>query len=96
MYNLTEHDYQILMNILREVVPNCEIRIFGSRHKGSSKPYSDIDLAVLGLVGIEQEDNLREALVNSEITVRVDVLNWDTISDAFKSIIETDYSIITL
>ena len=34
--------------LLREHVPECEVRAFGSRAAWTAKDYSDLDLAIVG------------------------------------------------
>lgn len=60
--------------------------------KGCAKPYSD--LVLVGTIEPEKEIQLREALMNSDMTIKVDLLNWNNLSESFKRIIEKEYSVI--
>ena len=82
--------------ILAEHVPACEVRAFGSRVRGKAKPYSDLDLAVVG-GGTLEPDVLRllaEAFEESDLPFRVDVLDWHAIAPAFQRVIEERYEIL--
>ena len=39
---------QTVLEILARCAPGCEARVFGSRYSGKAKPYSDLDLALVG------------------------------------------------
>lgn len=96
MYSLSPQDESILRKLLSHYVGQCEIRVFGSRHKGNAKSYSDMDIALVGEVEATTLIALREALQDSDLTVRVDVLVWSQISDSFKDVIAADYSVLEL
>lgn len=96
MYSLSDKDAEILLEILRKFAAGCEIRAFGSRHKGIAKPYSDLDLVLVGSIEPEKEIELHEALMNSALSIKVDVLQWDKLSESFKEIIEKDYSVLEI
>ena len=74
--------------ILAEHVPECEVRAFGSRATWTAKDYSDLDLAVVGegLLDWRTLDRLKEAFEESDLPMRVDVLDWHAISDSFRKV----------
>ena len=82
--------------ILAEHVPECEVRAFGSRATWTAKDYSDLDLAVVGegLLDWRTLDRLKEAFEESDLPMRVDVLDWHAISDSFREVIERDYVVM--
>lgn len=82
--------------ILAEHVPDCEVRAFGSRVKGKAKIYSDFDLAVVcqNDLGAERLRHLKEAFEESDLPFRVDVLDWNSISESFRRVIEQGYEVI--
>ena len=82
--------------ILREHVPGCEVRAFGSRVRGAAKGYSDLDLAVVasGSLADDTLRRLREAFEQSDLPFRVDVLDWRAISPDFQEVVEKEYEII--
>ena len=82
--------------ILAEHVPECEVRAFGSRATWTAKDYSDLDLAVVGEGPLDWRtlDRLKEAFEESDLPMRVDVLDWHAISDSFRKVVERDYVIL--
>ena len=48
MIDVAAKDLKIIQTILLTHVPHCEVRAFGSRVNHTAKPYSDLDLAVVG------------------------------------------------
>ena len=82
--------------ILREHVPECEVRAFGSRVTGRTKPWSDLDLAVIGpkALGFQRLGLLIEAFQESTLPFRVDVLDWHETSPSFRAIIAQQYAVI--
>ncbi len=87
---------ETIKRILREHVPECEVRVFGSRVTRKAKKYSDLDLAVVG-DGTLDSDTLRllkEAFEESDLPFRVDVLDWHGISASFRKVIEKKFEVI--
>ena len=70
---------ETVKRILAEHVPDCEVRAFGSRATWTAWEYSDLDLAVvspeLARLG-HPAANLREAFEESDLPIRVDVVDW--------------------
>jgi len=91
-------ELEIVREILRRHVPNREVWAFGSRVKGTARPYSDLDLAVLGdqplplLVRAE----LAEEFSESDLPFKVDIVDWATTSERFRQIIESEYVVLPL
>lgn len=82
--------------ILAQHVPDCEVRAFGSRVHGTAKPYSDLDLAVVG-PGRLPRDRVRcleEAFEESTLPIRVDVLDWHAISPGFQAVIAKRFEVL--
>lgn len=96
MIDLAPHHLATVRRILGEHVPDCEVRAFGSRAKWEGQDYSDLDLAVV----CEGDENgwaierLKEAFKDSDLPIRVDVLDWHTIADDFRQAIESDCAVV--
>lgn len=76
--------------ILHRHVPGCEVRAFGSRVTGRARPYSDLDLVVVGPARLpfRQLAALRIAFEESDLPYRVDVLDWHALTPEFQRAIE--------
>nr|WP_269110943.1 nucleotidyltransferase domain-containing protein [Acetobacter senegalensis] len=84
------------MRILNEIVPDREVRAFGSRVTGKAKPFSDLDLAIMGdePLPLETRAWLEEAFSESDLRWKVDVLDWLQVDDDFRSIIGNRWMIL--
>ena len=82
--------------ILREHAPGCEVRAFGSRVAGRAKPWSDLDLAIVGTdaIGWENIAVISEAFQESDLPIRVDVLDWHSVAPGFRAVIARRYAVI--
>ena len=69
---------------------------FGSRVTGMTKPWSDLDLAVMGPepLGFRKVGRLIEAFQESTLPFRVDVLDWHDVSPTFQAIIAEHYAVV--
>jgi len=96
MISITEDERNIILDIFEKYVPDCEVRAFGSRVKGKPKAYSDLDLAVVGKsrLGRNVIFDMKEIFQESELTFRIDLLDWHTVSPEFQKVIEVGYEVI--
>ena len=96
MIDLTPKHLEMIQRILAEHVPECEVRAFGSRVKWAAKDYSDLDLAVVGSEPLSRRQlrRLIEAFEESDVPIRVDVVDWQSLSDWFKEVIAAEYKVI--
>jgi predicted nucleotidyltransferase len=90
---MTVEDLQIVQGILHEYIPNREVWAFGSRVKKSHKPFSDLDLAVMGSESLSlcEMADLSYAFSHSNLPFKVDVVNWATTESTFQNIIRDQY-----
>ncbi len=96
MIDLPPDQLAIVRRLLAQHVPECEVRAFGSRAAGNAKPYSDLDLALVGpeKLAPNKLHRLREAFAESTLSIRVELLDWHTISENFQRIISTSYQVV--
>lgn len=96
MIDLALEHLEKVQAILRQQVPQCEVRAFGSRVSWTAKGYSDLDLAVVasGRLDNDRLRHLQEAFEESDLPFRVDVLDWHAISQEFQRVIEKRYEVI--
>jgi type I restriction enzyme S subunit len=81
--------WRIVRDILRRHVPDHEVWAFGSRTGGRAKPYSDLDLAVIGdrPLPLEVSAALAEDFSESDLPWKVDIVDWATTGESFRKII---------
>ena len=95
---MTAEELSLLQSILKRYVPDFKVWAFGSRVTGTHKPYSDLDLALVGdePISIETRAALSDALSNSALPYKVDIVDWASTSEAFQQIIEKQKLVIQL
>ena len=96
MIDIKPSHFALVKQILKQYIPQCEVRVFGSRYKLNAKPHSDLDLVLIGDAKLDKiiVSRLKEAFAESDLPFRVDVLDWNAISNEFRQIIEQGYEII--
>ncbi|MCX2562026.1 nucleotidyltransferase domain-containing protein [Acetobacter farinalis] len=84
--DITPEERAIVLRILNEIVPDREVRAFGSRVTGKAKPFSDLDLAIMGdePLSLGTRARLEEAFSESELPWKVDVLDWAQVDADFR------------
>jgi predicted nucleotidyltransferase len=93
---LSAQDWQEVCRILRTQTPGVEVWAFGSRAKGTAKPYSDLDLALITTqpLSLTALADINTAFEASDLPIRVDIVDWATTSDAFRAIIARDKVVV--
>lgn len=96
MIAIEKEQLEIIKRILRKYFPEEEIRVFGSRYQHTNKEYSDVDIAIVGKKKIEIQtySKVKEELEESDLKYQVDLIDWETISEEFRKIIEEGYEVI--
>lgn len=94
--DLTAAVVAIVRGVLQDHVPTREVWAFGSRVKGSAKPYSDLDLVVLGNepLTLEEIAALNGAFSESDMPIKVDLVDWASASDNFRAIMRQDHVVL--
>ena len=93
--DLKEEHTKLLLSLLDQFLPDTEVWAYGSRVKGTAKPYSDLDL--VAFVNKDQElalFDLKEALENSSLPFRIDIFAWNDIPEQFKKNIEKEHVVL--
>ena len=90
MIDLAPEHLAMVRKILWETLPECRAVVFGSRARGTSRRFSDLDLAVEGLepLALERLEAFRERLSASDLPVLVDVVDLARVSETFRRRIE--------
>lgn len=87
----------LVRDILRQHLPGVAVWAFGSRARGQAKPYSDLDLALIGSQPIPsaQLAALAEAFSESELRWKVDLVDWARTDPGFRAVIARDKVVLT-
>ena len=81
--------WAMVRDILHRHVPEYAVWAFGSRAKGTAKPYSDLDLAIITdkALSLAVSAALENEFTESDLPWKVDIVDWATTSAAFRKII---------
>ena len=90
MIAVSPDEMEIILKIIKKYVPNCDVLAFGSRLKWTHTDSSDLDLALISKnkLGISIIAQIKEDFMESDIPYKVDVLDYNAISESFKKIID--------
>ena len=83
----------LVLSILDTKLPrNAKVWVFGSRATGRARSYSDLDLAIDAGRRLNLDDlaGLTEALSDSDLPHRVDIVDWHGIDDRWRQTIAAD------
>jgi len=92
---LEEKDLKTAKKLLKMELEgtNSKVYVFGSRADGTARKFSDLDLAI-DFNGQKMPDSIKYELENffevSNISIRVDIVDLNAISENFKKIISPD------
>lgn len=94
--DLNLRDWEIVRDILARHVPQYEVWAFGSRTKGTAKEYSDLDLVVITdqPMSLTLSAAISDDFSESDLPIKVDVVDWATTSETFRRIIEKDKIVV--
>jgi len=96
MIDLERWQLEEIKTVLKHYVPDCEVRVFGSRVNGRSQKFSHLDIALVCSAKLDHHtlEKVKDAFAESDLPIQIDVHDWHTLSDSFKQIIEADYESI--
>jgi predicted nucleotidyltransferase len=94
---LEQTDRDTVLAILRRRIPNRTVWAFGSRTSGKAWKFSDLDLVVVDSEPIPNDvyAQLVEDFDESDLPIRVDLLDWNKIDDKFKPYILESHIVLT-
>lgn len=84
---------RMVQGILRRHLPDgVRVWVFGSRARGGARTWSDLDLALEGPVPLDEDTLLAvtDAFEQSELSLRVDVVDLARVSERFRRIVESE------
>jgi uncharacterized protein len=89
---------RILLDILNRHAPDAEVWAYGSRVTGNAHEGSDLDLVIRNPGRLDKAQKnisrLREALIESNLPILVELLDWARISEPFRREIERQHVIV--
>ena len=90
--DLPPQDLQFVRQTFAKAYPHLKVVVFGSRVTGRAKRYSDLDLCLFNeeRLGLAALTALQETFRESALPIRVDLVEWITLSADFKNIISHD------
>ena len=97
MLDLKASHLSIVKAILKKHLSTQEVWAFGSRVNGTAKPHSDLDLVVRGHSEIDPTkiSMIRLEFEESNLPMRIDVLDWNSLSDEFRDIVSKSHIAIS-
>jgi predicted nucleotidyltransferase len=96
--DLSQTELTIVRTILRiHLPPATKTWVFGSRATATARKYSDLDLALEAESALDPNVlvNVAEALSESDLPYKVDVIDLRSVDPAFRALIEPDMIALT-
>ena len=89
-------EWELVRALLASQLPDRTIWAFGSRARGTARPYSDLDLAIVSPTPLPlgRSAAVKEAFSDSDLPWPVDLVEWAHASPAFRAVIERDRVIL--
>lgn len=88
----------LVRQLLQQHLPTAEVWAYGSRVNGNGHEASDLDLVVRNPADLKQETvqlgEMREALVESNLPIRVEIVDWARVPISFHQEIEQAYVVV--
>jgi predicted nucleotidyltransferase len=96
MIDITAEQENIISQILDRYVPDREVAVLGSRTAGTTRPYSDLDMAIMGSqpIALRTLALLKDAFAESDLPFRIDIIQWCRTSREFRKLIEPMLQVI--
>jgi len=94
--DLNPQDWCEVKRILGQYAAEYTVWVFGSRVTGTAKNYSDLDIVIVSdqHLTIEFMAMINDAFDESDLTIRVDVVDWAATSSSFRDIILKNHVVI--
>ena len=85
---IEDKDLKILVDILSNYCPNCEVYVYGSRINNKAHEGSDLDIVIKNFPSDKYLFELREKISESNIPFLVDINIYETLPQSFKAEID--------
>ena len=95
MIDLMPEHAALIRSILQHYIPHRTVWAFGSRVNGKVKPFSDIDLAIMGQDSVSPEIrlHLQEAFNNALLPMKVDLVEFHTLPMSLQQNIQQHHAV---
>lgn len=94
--DITPDQHKIVLDLLKQYLPNIEVWVYGSRIKGTARPQSDLDMIVFtSPAQTLAVSALKEAFDERNLPFRVDLFSWDQIPEEFHQNIKEQHVILS-
>lgn len=97
-FDLPQKYLEQVQALLRAHVPQMEVWAYGSRVTGSGHDASDLDLVLRNRENLREETGvlyeLKEAFIESNLPIRVDIMDWARIPESFRREIERAHVVV--
>lgn len=96
MIDLAPQELQIVKDILQQTIPHCSVWAFGSRVKGTARPFSDLDLVILSQERLDWRliEQIKDRFSASSLPFMVDLVDWQALDESFRKLIQEKYEVI--
>lgn len=93
---VSDEELRIILSILERFLPGLEVRVFGSRITDKVKEFSDLDLVVMTSEPLSTSllAELKYEFAESDLPFKVDILDWSSLSEEFRTIVNKNYKVI--
>lgn len=89
---------EMVLALLSRYLPHAEVWAYGSRVNGDCHEASDLDLVVRNPGALDETlpdlPELKEALMESNLPIRIDVVDWARIPEPFRREIARAYVVV--
>jgi predicted nucleotidyltransferase len=91
-FGLSDEHWKLVEKLALAPLRNAGAKtwVFGSRARGDSQKFSDLDLLVSGAIPDTLLSQIREALEESPLPVRVDLVVEHELAESYRSSVEKD------
>ena len=97
MVDIKQTDLEIIKSILATTAPEADVVVFGSRVQGTAQQYSDLDLAIkMSENDRDVLEKLRDAFSESDLSIMIDVVDYNRVSERFRTIIDSTCCELTI
>lgn len=88
---VSQEQIDFILSKIRFYFPQSRILVFGSRLYGQPRTYSDLDICIDNkkVLPLAKLYLLEEAFEESDIPFKIDISDFNRISDEFKKLVET-------